>query len=465
MTSMCIHHMAQRAGHHLQTSRVRPENRGQASVGDSRVPGIGNGGYDAQHYDASLTVGKDGSLDARSVMTAVATQELDSLNLDFVGFEVEQVLVNGEQARFRREEAELVVEPGAPLKTGEEFSVEVKYEGQPTPFKSAHAPVPLGWNSFEGGSFVVSEPDGTRGWLPVNDHPTDKATYSFHINVPKPKVAAANGVLTAIEEDADSRTFHFEARDPMASYLATVHVGDYVTRESQAPDGTPIRNYFPADLVKEAEHDFGRVPEMMAFFGEKFGKYPFEVYGNIVMDTNLGGAAALETQTLPLYDRGIVDGRRGAEYVLVHELAHHWFGNSVSPSDWKDIWLNEGLASYCEALWAEHQGGPKALSRSLQRAEAAVRTYGAREPIGEPRPDGLFDTKVYKGGMLAVHALRRELGDEAFFQTLRTYAERHANASASTASLTAVASEVAGRDMKPFFDKWIYSEKLPPVPA
>ena len=461
---MCIHHFAHQQKP-LHTPRLAPENRGQASHGDSRVPGIGNGGYDAQHYDADLIVGKDGALDARSVMTAVATQELDQLNLDFVGFDIAKVLVNGKEAKYRREEGELVIESGSTIKKGEKFSVDVKYDGQPVPFPSEHAPVALGWNKFEGGSFVVSEPDGTRGWMPVNDHPSDKATYSFHINVPKPQVAAANGVLTSIEEKADSRTFNFESRDPMASYLATVHVGNYVTQESQAADGTPIRNYFPPDIAKEAEHDFGRVPEMMAFFGEKFGKYPFEVYGNIVMDTNLGGAAALETQTLPLYDRGIVSGDRGAETVLVHELAHHWFGNSVSPSDWKDIWLNEGLASYSEVLWAEHQGGPKALSKRLKRAEAQVRTYGAREPIGEPKADGLFDTKVYQGGMLAVHALRRELGDEAFFKTLQTFQARHRNSTASTADLTAIASEVGGRDLKPFFDKWIYSDKLPAVPA
>ena len=268
-----------------------------------------------------------------------------------------------------------------------------------------------------------------------------------------------------MEEGADFRTFHFEARDQLASYLSTVHVGDYVSQDTQSPEGVPIRNYFPADIAKQAAHDFGRVPEMMSFFAEKFGPYPFESYGNIVMDTNLGGAAALETQTLPLYDRGIVNGRRGHETVLVHELAHHWFGNSVSPSDWKDIWLNEGLASYSEALWAEHQGGPQALAQRLTRAERTVQLYGAKEPIGEPRADGLFDPKVYQGGMLAVHALRRELGDEDFFITLRSYQERHKDGTASTADLMAIASEVSGKDLKPFFDQWIYSERLPQVPA
>lgn len=460
-----MHHLSAHRNH-LHTPRVPARSTvGEPSVGDSRIPGIGNGGYDAQHYDATIKVGGDGALDAQSVMTAVATQDLERLNLDFIGFDIEAVKVNGKEAKFDREKGELVIETGSTIKSGEKFSVDVKYDGQPKPFPSKHAPVPLGWNTFEGGSFVVSEPDGTRGWLPVNDHPTDKASYSFHISVPKDKVAAANGVLTQIDENTDSRTFHFEARDPMASYLSTVHVGSYVSQDSVSAEGVPIRNYFPADIAKEAEYDFGRVPEMMSFFAEKFGPYPFESYGNIVMDTNLGGAAALETQTLPLYDRGIVNGRRGSETVLVHELAHHWFGNSVSPSDWKDIWLNEGLASYSEVLWAEHQGGAPALARRLQRAEQTVKAYGAKEPIGEPRADGLFDSKIYQGGMLAVHALRREVGDENFFNTLRIFQERHKNSAASTADLMAVASEISGKDLKPFFDKWIYSEKLPKVPA
>lgn len=459
---MCIHHLANHTKTHFAP---RPLANGQASHGDSRVPGIGNGGYDAQHYDADVVVGKDGALDARSVMTAVATQELDQLNLDFVGFDVEKVLVNGKETTFKREEGELIIGTGARIAKGEKFTVDVKYDGDPKPLRSEYAPVELGWNKFEGGSYVVSEPDGTRGWLPVNDHPTDKATYSFHITVPKDKVAAANGVLTSIEDKGEARTFNFEARDPMASYLATVHVGNYVVQEGKTDGGVPIRNYFPPDIAKEAASDFSPVPEMVDFFSEKFGKYPFEVYGAIVMDTNLGGAAALETQTLPLYDRGIVNGRGSNSSVLAHELAHHWFGDSVSPSDWKDIWLNEGLASYCELLWAEHKGGEKALKKRLKQAEAQVRVYGAKEPIGEPRADKLFDPKVYQGGTLAVHALRRELGDEKFFATLQAYQQRHRNGAASTADLTAIASEVSGRDMKPFFDKWIYSETLPPVPA
>jgi len=431
---------------------------------DSRVPGIGNGGYDAQHYDADLSLNPEGVMDATSVMTAAATQNLEQFNLDFVGFDIESVKVNGEKAGFQREDGELIIRPKKVLNKGENFSVSVDYNGVPKPFPSKHAPVALGWNSFEGGSFVVSEPDGTRAWLPVNDHPTDKASYSFHINVPKPQVAAANGVLTQIEEGEDSTTYHFEARDQMASYLSTVHVGDYVRSESVSPSGIPIRNYFPRDLVEESEYDFGRVPEMMEFFSGKFGPYPFEVYGNIVMDANLGGAAALETQTLPLYDRGMVTGDRRLERVLVHELAHHWFGNSVSPGDWKDIWLNEGLASYSEMLWTEHDQGTEARDRALVRAERIVQRYGAKEPIAEPAPDGLFDAKVYQGGALAVHALRKEVGDDSFFEILKEYGAKHRDGTATTEDLIEISSKVSGKELQPFFDKWVYSSELPATP-
>lgn len=435
------------------------------SANDSRIPGIGNGGYDAQHYDSTVKVGKDGSLDARSLMTAIATEPLDSLNLDFIGLNVENILVNGKKAAFKREDGELIITPQKGIASGEEFSVDVKYAGKPKPFASKHAPVELGWNQFKGGSFVVSEPDGTRSWLPVNDHPTDKATYSFHVTVPKGQVAAANGVLTSIEEGDDTSTYNFEARDPMASYLATVHTGNYLEEKMVSKGGVPIRNYFPPDIAEKASRDFSEVPDMVDFFSEKFGKYPFEVYGAIVIDANLGGAAALETQTLPLYDRGIVDGRGTNSYVLSHELAHHWFGDSVSPADWKDIWLNEGLASYAEMLWHEHVAGEAALQRDLRIAQSQVQRYGAREPIGEPRADNLFDPKVYKGGALAVHALRRELGDEKFFEALQLYQAQHKNGAASTKDLQAAAEQVSGVDLNDFFQSWIYSEKLPNVPA
>lgn len=459
---MCIHHLNQAMGHRPRFEP--PPKKGAASVGDSRIPGIGNGGYDAQHYDADIKVGTDGALDATSKMRALATQNLEQLNIDFVGFDIESVKVNGEKAKFKREDGELVVQPAHKLSKGQEFEVQVDYNGQPKPFPSKHAPVTLGWNTFEGGSYVVSEPDGTRAWLPVSDHPTDKASYSFHINVPKPLVAAANGVLTGVDEAEDSRTYHFEARDQMASYLSTVHVGDYVRQDSEGPNGVPIRNYFPSDLVSESERDFARVPEMMSFMNEKFGAYPFEVYGNIVMDANLGGAAALETQTLPLYDRGMVTGQGRMERVLVHELAHHWFGNSVSPGDWKDIWLNEGLASYCEMLWAEQDKGVEARDRALARAEQIVKRFGSDDPIAEPSPDGLFDSKVYQGGALAVHALRKEVGDEKFFEILKTYGARHRDSTATTADLIDISSEIAKKDLNDFFQRWVYSSKLPEVP-
>ncbi len=445
--------------------RFSNHNHGAPTAGDSLVKGAGNGGYDAKHYHADLVVDKRGDLDATSTMTATATQDLAQFNLDFIGFEVEKVTVNGEKAKFAREDGELIITPKEQLIKGAKFDVEVDYQGTPKAYPSRHAPVALGWNSFEGGSFVVSEPDGTRAWMPVNDHPTDKATFSFDLTVPKPYTAAANGVLTQIQDRGESRTFSWKANDEMAPYLSTVHVGDYVRSEQGEVNGVPIRNYFPPDIQKQAEYDFGRVPEMMEFFNEYIGDYPFEVYGNIVMDTNLGGAAALETQTLPLYDKGMVNGRRGAERVLVHELAHHWFGNAVSPSDWKDIWLNEAFASYGEMLWLEKEQGFEAVEREIVRRSRWARFRGGNFPLADPPAEGMFDTKIYAGGTVALHALRKEIGDQNFKEGLQSHFQNFKGKDASTQDFINTAETVSERDLTQFFDDWIYSPKMPPPPV
>lgn len=300
--------------------------------------------------------------------------------------------------------------------------------------------------------------------MPVNDHPTDKATFSFDLTVPKPYTAAANGVLTQIEDKGDARTFSWVANDKMAPYLATAHVGEYVRSEQGEVNGVPLRNYFPTDLVEKAEHDFGRVPEMMEFFNDYFGDYPFEVYGNIVMDSAMGGAA-LETQTLPLYDRNMVNGKGGAETVFVHELAHQWFGNAVSPADWKDIWLNEAFASYGEMLWLEKERGPEALDREIISRSRRAKYFGGKFPLADPPADGMFDTTIYAGGTVALHALRREIGDDKFKAVLQSHFKNFNGGTASTQDFVDTSEAVAERDLTEFFDKWIYSDTMPPPPV
>lgn len=420
---------------------------------------MGNGGYDADHYTLDMRV-KDGDMTVRSTMEAQATQDLSSLNLDFRGFDIDGVTVNGEKAAFTRKEAELTVTPEKPLSKDQKFEVAVDYHGSARPYNSPYAPVTLGWNEFDGGSYVVSEPDGAPAWFPVNDHPSDKASYTFHVTVDDPKVVVANGMLTGTRPAGEGQTtYTWEARDPMASYLATVHVGDYVRVEDQGPGGLPIRHYFPADMVAEGQRDFASTPEMLEFFSGLFGPYPFETYGAVVMDTRIGGAA-LETQTLPLFERDLVTGDGQAETVFVHELAHQWFGDSISLKDWKDVWLNEGFATYAQWLWDEKKDGRTALEASAERARHHLEEMEG-QAIGKPENTGLFDHRVYLKGALTLHALRKEVGDESFFKTIRTYVDRHRGGSAGTEDFIHAAQEVSGKDLKPFFDSWLHTTELP----
>ena len=334
----------------------------------------------------------------------------------------------------------------------------------------------MGWTAYEEGVFVASEPDASAGWFPVNDHPLDKVTYSFHITVPEPYVVAANGLLIDVVDNGASRTYVWEASDPLASYLVTVNIAEYVMLTEVGPDGLLIRNFFPPDLAEDAAYDFGRTAEMIDLFSGLFGPYPFEAYGVAV----IGHVPfALETQTLSVFGTGAVTGDRSSEEVVAHELAHQWFGDSVSPARWGDIWLNEGFARYAQLLWLEHVDGPDTLDRrirnmynvvggslwtNLSQQELRERLTELFPPPGKPPSDNLFSSGVYDRGALTLHALRQRVGDRVFFEILRTHHDRHRYGTATTADFVEVSERVSGQDLERFFQSWLFEQALPDIP-
>ncbi len=436
-----------------------PFTPGAPGVGDAYYPGLGNGGYDVQHYDLELTYDADGSVEADVAITAVATQNLSGFNLDFVGWEIDELTVDGSETSYARDGDELVVARSIP--SGDHFTIEISYHGTPEPIQSAALPLRIGWLAGpEGEQFVVAEPDGAHSWFPANDHPIDKATYSFTITVPTGFMGAANGELTEVVEDDKTTTYRWSMDAPMASYLATVVIGngwefveDPVSTEEA---GLQIRNVLPADLVGDAPVALAQTGEMINVLEEAFGPYPFDQYGIAVVD---GFQHALENQTLSLFGRTMVEAPF-FEYVHVHELAHQWFGNSVSVAQWSDIWLNEGFATFAELLWVEHLFGAEAYREEVANRTEATRIaeYG---PPATPPPNDLFNGSVYQRGALVLVALRDEIGDDAFFATLRTYAERYADGNATTDNFIAVAEETSGHDLTDLFATWLYGQELP----
>ncbi len=444
------------------------QGSGAAGLGDPYYPNLGNGGYDVQRYTIELEV--DANLSAVSAVTAieaVATEDLSVFNLDFIGFTIEAIAVDGAPARFLRAGPELRITPARPLRAGAPFTVAVRYAGVPNSDLTGRA-FAAGWTRYDAGVYVASQPAGAARWFPANDHPRDKAAYTFRITVPQPYVVAANGLLQAVVEQGEQITYIWQTDYPMASYLATVNIAEFALVTEEGPNGLPIRSYFPVRLAEKAPPVFERTAEMIAFFSELFGPYPFEAYGVVVADTPL--FFALETQTLSLFGAEIVPGAlpeiagrwASAETVVAHELAHQWFGNSVTPDTWQDIWLNEGFATYAAALWTGHAHGADAFEQTMRGYYRAVQGRGFTP--GDPGPQQLFGQGVYLQGAWTLHALRLRLGDDLFFEILRAYYDRFQHANASTADFIAVAEELSGADLTNFFDAWLYAGDALPVP-
>jgi len=440
-------------------ARPRDPRAGAAGIGDPYYPELGNGGYDVRHYDVVMEVEPlSGRIEAQATIDAVSTQDLSSFHLDLWGLEVGSVEVDGQPAGVRREGRELVVTPPTTIAAGRLFRTLVRYGGVPEPAPDASVErmglAGVGWFRRDSGIYVVSECTGTASWLPSNDHPRDKATFSFAITVPEPWIVAANGLLEGVDRQEGKSTYRWRASDPMATYLATINVVQLELEQSTGPGGLPLRLYYPRDASEDELAGFRRAGEMIEHFGELFGPYPFEAFGGLIAPEELGGA--LECQTLPVYSRGM------GEATVAHELGHQWFGNCVSVSVWGDMWLNEGFASYVEWLWREHERGAKALER---RAERTYRYLRARKvgPPADPGVHELFSGRTYARGAFVLHMLRLEIGDEAFFRLLKRWVADHHDANASTADFVALSEAVAGRDLGAFFQSFLHDPVIPEI--
>lgn len=454
---------------------------GADGLGDSLYPQLGNGGYDVLHYDIALAVDMSANrVSGTARITALATQPLSAFNLDFQGLQVDSVLVDAQPATFSRTGGELTITPSVPLEAESEFVTEVAYSGTPRSLLNMSGVVGLvGWSYSDGSVYTAGEPVSASTWFPVNEHPLDKALYTFRITVDDRYVVAANGINTEQISADGQTTYVFEVNHPMASYLATLNIDEFVERRETLENGLLIRNYFPVQLEGAADEVFSRQAEMIAYFSERFGPYPFDVYGVVVSNAQL--SFALETQTLSFFSRSLVENSDSLtqQFVIAHELAHQWFGNNVSIGDWSDIWLNEGFATYATWLWIEHDLGRTFLENYVEEqyafiSGASLSEYGFTEQqiaeqlaswpiLTEPDPDYLFHHVMYIRGALVLHALRLEVGDETFFNILRTYHERLAGSTARTSDFIAVAQEVSGKDLADFFDGWLNQREAPPL--
>ncbi|MFC9972783.1 M1 family metallopeptidase [Spirillospora sp. NPDC127200] len=432
---------------------------GAAGAGDPYFPKAGNGGYDVRRYDVSLRYrpGPAGPhIAGRATVTATATQNLSRFDLDLVGHRVGGVTVDGRAAAFRREGQELIVTPAAGIAKGARFTVTVRYAGTP---KSLNDPGlgRTGWIDTADGAATLSQPLGSATWFPLNDHPSDKAAHSFTVEVPRGLRVIANGEPGRTTRTAGGTVFRWRSDQPMAGYLALLAIGRFTVRDGRTPQGVRMVTAVDPTVSPDAEwlpRTTGTVTDRLARI---FGPYPFASTGGVIDDMPVG--YALETQNRPAYPGG------ANTTLVVHELAHQWFGNSVSVKRWQDVWLNEGFATYAEWLWSERTGGPSAARHFAAAYDRPADFAGWRRPTGAPGRKGMFEFfPVYTRGAMTVHALRTTVGDPAFFRILKSWPTARRHRHATTADFVAHAEKVSGKRLGGLFRTWLFTPGKPVWP-
>ncbi len=426
------------------------------------VVGHGDPAYGVTHYTLDLVYSvRSNHLEGHAVLTAVACADLTELALDLHALRVGKVTVDGTRARWTVKGDRIRVRPVTRLRAGTPFELAVTYSGRPVPVRQRHLGT-AGWEELSDGVIVAGQPHGAPSWFPCNDRPGDKASYTMRITAPSSYRVVANGRLVETHRRSSATQWTFEQRQPMAPYLATVQIGDYAWLDLDADDlSVPVGAAVPPRLVDAFSGAFGRQVDMVRTFARLFGDYPFDTYSVVVTDDDL--EIPLESQSLSTFGANHVHEEWGNVRLVAHELAHQWFGNSLTVGSWADIWLHEGFACYAEWLWSEESGGS---STQEQADKHWTRLAGLDQDLllADPGPELMFDDRVYKRGALLLHALRTTVGDQAFFDLLRAWTAEHAYGTVSTELFTRFASERTGRDLGRLFTAWLTKTRLPELP-
>ncbi|MEV8503329.1 M1 family metallopeptidase [Actinoplanes sp. NPDC051475] len=435
---------------------------GGAGLGDEYFPDYGNSGYDVSHYDIRLRYYPDEDrLTGTTTILAQAEQDLSSFNLDFI-LDVTSVKVNNRPATFVRQgDHELVVTPARPVADGQAMTVVVQYSGVPSNKVAAGF---TAWIRTPDGAMAVGEPEEAWWWFPSNDHPSDKATFDVSVAVPDGVEVISNGVQPRdpTPEVLGWTRWYWRSAKPQATYLAFITIGQYDITRDVTPAGEPVINAYskllPEDFDAAARASVERTAEITEWEESLFGPWPFTARGGVVAPPGTLGFA-LENQTRPNFSARFFRGGSNTS-VVVHENAHQFFGDAVSVAEWKNIWLNEGFASYVEWLWSEEQGEGAAQEIFDYLYATESDEFWTVEP-GDPTAPRLFDGAVYDRGAMTLHQLRKTVGDDHFFEILRTWVAEHRYGDATIAQFIALSEKISGLQLDDLFQTWLYTPSKP----
>jgi aminopeptidase N len=437
----------------------KPAPRQASTVIDSYLPNNGNLGYRVSHYELALEYKVAiNRLSGSATITAESLTELAEFTLDFSdALTVSKVLVNGKRvAHFSCRTGKLRIQLSSAAESGTAMSIAVHYHGSPRPLRSLWGDV--GFEELANGALVAGQPNGAASWFPCDDHPSAKASYRIQISADNPYRVVANGRLASRRARAAQTVWTYEQPEPTSTYLITLQIGMYeLIRLGTSP--VQMRAALPERLRRDFYADFARQPEMMQLFVELFGPYPLaDGYTVVVTEDVL--EIPLEAQGISIFGSNHCDGTRTSERLIAHELAHQWFGNSVTARQWRDIWLHEGFACYAEWLWSEHSGG-RSADELARHYHQKLRDSPQHLLLADPGARDMFDDRVYKRGALTLHALRGRLGDEKFFALLKDWTTRYRHANAATDDFTGLAAGYCDESLTQLWDRWLYSRAVP----
>ena len=408
---------------------------------------------DILNYDLSIDLyPKQKFLKGNATLTGVITnKKISRLDLNFYdNLKITNATIDGYSAKYERTSTGISFPLNEVLK--DTFKVNIVYEGTPKR---------LGLSSFVFGEinshsvvYSLNEPDYASTWFPCDDRPDDKALLDIKITNDTSQVSVSNGKLIGITTEGSRKTYRWKTVYPISTYLICLYSSNYKEFDdkyfSQDKTDTMAIKYFVfPNQLEDAKVDFSDHVDMMNYFAKTFGEYPFikEKYGVAEFLWQFG---AEEHQTITGVGSIFVGGKKLFNDLYSHELSHQWFGDAVGLKSWKDIWLNEGFASYCEALYAEHVGGPGAL-QSMMMSKFHSRFSGKLY-----NPEDLFSQTVYDKGAWVLHMLRWEIGDTAFFKSMRNYFKTYKYKNASIDDFKKICENVSGKDLDYFFRQWIY---------
>ena len=452
---------------------------GARTLGDPLLPTLGNGGYDVQHYDLTINYNPaPNGMVSTADITIRATQNLSEFSFDLRGFPGATVTIDGVAAGVAQSADKLIITPAVGIEQDRVFHAVVNYSGRPAaiPFYG----ISEGWARISGGAFVFNEPRGSMGWFPNNNHPSDKATFDFHITVPSTHAAFGNGELASkVDHEDGTATWNWHMGWPMATYLSTSTVGrfDYVTSIStnaMGASGNPleIHNAFesalPAAEKTAASTVIGRQDDIIRFISDELGApFPFDSGGVVLYRASLG-FTAIEVQTKVHFTGVPID-----PVVLAHETAHQWFGDSVGPATWREAWFNEGWATWWEWYWNNKQNGNATpVERQFTLAFNASGQPWGTPPADLPGAADMFSYfPIYLRPAMMLEAYRQIVGHAAFFDFQRALVTEYAYSSITETQFVALAKQIAAErsgfvdsytaQLDQFFQQWLHSRTKP----